>query len=147
MNNKGFSLIELLLVLALVATVSISSILVFNETSKTTKEQRIISTYLDIQRAAKIYLDLNDAWSNEFNANDEVYVTIGELTSKNYVNHSFGKSVQELNIPSSYLVKVYITDNGNGYVDTCIIDIKDDDSEQCISDSDGESGEGKCCNK
>lgn len=134
MNNKGFTLTELLLVLALVATISIGSVISINSVLNNTKDNNIASIYVALQKAGLLYIDLNKDWNEELNENNEVYVTIGELISKNYINSSTLKSVNNMDIPSSYSVKAYVTEKG--HVDTCIIYIIDEE-EICISNSEG----------
>lgn len=146
MSKKGFTLVELLLVLVLVSVISVSAVVVFEQTKDNVSVEEEINMYLDLQRASKIYLDLNDSWARAFNENDEVYISVGELKSKNYINTSLKRDINDYELPDHYLVKVYITDNGNGYVDTCILNITDTGSE-CISDSDGNIKPGSCCNK
>lgn len=150
MNKKGFTLIELLFVIVIVSIITVSSIVIFNQTSEVSAEEKRKNAYLDIQRAAKLYMDLNESWVKQFNERDRVHIAIGELESKNYVSTSLGEMYSEEKIPSYYLVKVYVTNNGKGFVDTCIIDTNDNDgnsNERCIADSDGNINPNTCCNK
>ena len=152
MNKKGFTLVELLFVLVIVSIISVSAIVIFNQTSEVSSEEKTRNAYLDIQRAAKLYIDLNDSWVKQFNERDRVYIAIGELESKNYVSTSLGDMFSEEEIPSYYLVEVYVTNNGKGFVDTCVIDAGDDGESstvKCIADSDGNINPNKniCCKK
>ena len=145
MNKNGFSLIELLFVIVIVATISVSSVVLFNKTTEKSMDEEKKGIYLDIERAALLYVDLNETWLNEFNENNLVYLTVGELTTKNYISKNVITRIKNANIPSYYLVKIYITDNGNGYVDSCIVDIEENGNEKCIANSDGISS--NCCDK
>jgi len=144
MNNKGFSLIELLLVIAILVTVTVSSTIIFNETTNTFKNQKISNAYLDIQRAAKIYIDLNESFNNELNTERVAHVQIGELVNKNYLNNSFDDPYSELGINYSDYVKIYITNLANGgYIDSCVVNADG----KCKADSDGNINPKVCCNK
>ena len=106
--KNGFTLVEILLVVALVAIISVSSIIIFERSSSSTNEEKLIKTYVDIQRAAIIYMDLNSTWLESFREEKSLTVKIGLLQNENYIDLNIKNPVTKTNIPSDYLVKVYV---------------------------------------
>ena len=106
--KNGFTLIELLLVITLVAIFSVSTMLVYNNVLKSNEETELNKIYSDVQRAAKLYVDLNDNALSNFNENGVVYITLGELESRNYIENNLKNPVNKEVFPYNYYVKVYI---------------------------------------
>jgi prepilin-type N-terminal cleavage/methylation domain-containing protein len=142
--KNGFTLIEILLVVALVAIISVSSIIIFERSSSSTNEEKLIKTYVDIQRAAIIYMDLNSTWLESFREEKSLTVKIGLLQNENYIDLNIKNPVTKTNIPSDYLVKVYVAGNNEEeYLNSCIIKYNADDA-VCIANNSGKPC--GCCN-
>ena len=65
MNKKGFTLIELMVVIAILAVVSASTIVIFDNTDKNTADSELRATYTGIQRDAILFMDLTDSWREQ----------------------------------------------------------------------------------
>ena len=67
MNKKGFTLMELLVVIVIVAVVSVGATISFGTVDDNTAIKERINQFKEIQRSANLYLDLNDqATINQF---------------------------------------------------------------------------------
>lgn len=143
MKNDGFTLIELLVVLVLTAVISTGSAMIFSKSNSDTNEEDLRGKYREIQRAANIYIDLNDSWRMTLNENRSVSIKLGELKSSNYVAKNFKNSVTKEEFPNNYIVKLYIASNGdNEYLDSCIVRYSNG-QEVCVANSKGNACE--CC--
>ncbi len=164
MNKNGFTLIELLVVLSIVAIATIGSILAFEQTNADSSKQELKDTYLKVQRAAQVYLDINDSWRNQFNEKGVVFLRISELKSGNYVDSDLYDPTTFEGIPNNYVVITYIDSQNENHisqytasntdstiqtstrsydiVDTCIVEM-DGSDQKCISNSNGDPCE--CC--
>ena len=91
--KNGFTLIELLIVITLVATISVSSMIIFDQTQATTNEEKLVKTYLDIQRAASLYIDLNDSYLKEFREEKTISVKLDTLQSNSYLKKTISNPV------------------------------------------------------
>ena len=148
MNSRGFTLIELLLVIVIVAMLGLSTAIVLKEVQNNNKENLLKEKYVDIQRAAKTYIDLNDSRSLSFSELGIAYVTIGELQSKGYLKSKLIDDVTSKEISANYIVKIFINKPDTlRYIDTCIID----ENKNCVANNEGEfvknseSNIFKCC--
>jgi len=146
MNKKGFTLIELLVVLAIVAVASAGSILVFDRADAESSKKELKETYVRIQRAAKIYLDMNDSWRNQFNDKEYIYIKMSELQNENFIETNLIDPTEYKKIDSNNLIVIYVnrrTEGSKVYesVDSCII--TNDASKKCISNSYGDAC--NCC--
>lgn len=140
MNKKGFTLLELMTVLVIISVVSVSSIIVFDTAND---ESAIVSRrdqYKAIQRDAILFLDMNDTWLSQFVNKGYMFIKLNELQNKNYVNPNLVDPVTYEDIPSHYLVRVYIDDDK---INSCIVETTENDGIRCISNSDGNRCE--CC--
>lgn len=150
MNKKGFTLIELLVVIVIMGVVGTSSMIMFNNIDDDTAEVDRENTYKTIQRSAILYLDLNDDWLQQFKDKKEMFIEMSELMGTNYVSSSLEDPVTNEEIPSNYIVKLYISKDRHGreYMDSCILDkdkLKSSKEESaCVVDSEGKSGK-YCC--
>ena len=124
MNKKGFTLIELLIVIVIMGVVGTSSMIMFNNIDDDTAEVDRENTYKTIQRSAILYLDLNDDWLKQFKDKKEMFIEMSELMGTNYVSSSLEDPVTNEEIPSNYIVKLYISKDRHGreYMDSCILD-------------------------
>jgi len=136
MNKKGFTLIELLIVLAIVSIASAGSILVFDRADSEGSRKELKDTYVRIQRAAKIYLDMNDSWRNQFNSKGYIYLKISELQNENFLEKDLINPVDLEEIDSQNLIYIYVKDN---IVDSCIVT----SSSVCVSNANGDACD--CC--
>ncbi len=147
--KKGFTLMELLVVIVIVGIVTVTTIVLFDRVQNSTEEENLVNIYKDIEYSAKTYLDLNDSWLSTFNENKEVYISLSELQNMNYISNDLVNPITKENIPTSYLVKVYVenVNTTSEYVNTCIINISIDSGNNeivsCIANSNGESN--NCC--
>ena len=151
MNKKGFTLMELLLVIVIMSIVGTSSMIMFDSIDDDTSAEDRKNTYKSIQRGAMLYLDLNDDWLKQFRDKKEIFIEMSELMGNNYVSSTLEDPVSKDEIPSNYIVKLYIAKDrsGNEYMDSCVLDknILNNSSTSnsaCIVDSDGKSND-YCC--
>lgn len=154
MNRKGFTLLELLVVIVIISVVTVSTIINFGTADDDTAELELKENYKTIQRGATIFLDMNDAWISQFTTKNEIFVRLSELQNQNFVSSEIVDPVTYDEIPNSYMVKIYVdknTKNASGEViekvNTCILDIQYDTNGNevafCIANSNGEACE--CC--
>lgn len=147
--KKGFTLVELLIVVVLMAVISTSSIIAFDNIDNDTNETDKVNMYKNVQRSATLYVDLNDDWLNQFMTNKEIFISIGELKNTNYINPELEDPVYHEDIPSNYLVKLYMSkdEQNNEYIDSCVLDsTKLNTKNACVANSDGEEDIACCAN-
>lgn len=141
--KNGFTLMELLVVIVLTAIISAGSAMIFSKSNSDTNEEDLRGKYREIQRAANIYVDLNDSWRNSLNEDRKISIKLGELQASNYVDKNFKNSVTNQAFPSSYIIKLYIASAGdNEYLDSCVVRYSNG-QEVCIANSRGYACE--CC--
>ena len=97
--KKGFTLVELLIVVVLMAVISTSSIIAFDNIDNDTDATDRINMFKNIQRSASLYIDLNDDWLNQFMTNQEIFISLGELKNTNYVNFDLEDPVSHEEVP------------------------------------------------
>lgn len=139
--KKGFTLMELLVVIVIVAVISVSSVLAFGNIDDSTAVKDRINIYKDIQRSAILYVDLNNSWLNQFREKGYMYIGINELINTNHVDSELEDPVTGDKIPRRYLIKIYTAKDkmDNDYIDTCILDKASLSSVYCNKDV------RKCC--
>lgn len=141
--KNGFTLMELLVVIVITAVISAGSAMVFGKSNSDTNEEDLRGKYIEMQRDANIYVDLNESWRSTLNENRVITVKLGELQSANYVPRNFKNSVTKEEFPSNYIIKLYIASIGdNEYLDSCIVRYSNG-QEVCVANSKGYSCE--CC--
>ena len=141
--KNGFTLMELLVVIVLTAIISAGSAMIFSKSNSDTNEEDLRGKYREMQRAANIYVDLNDSWRNSLNEDRKISIKLGELQASNYVDKNFKNSVTNKAFPSSYIIKLYIASAGdNEYLDSCVVRYSNG-QEVCIANSKGYACE--CC--
>lgn len=141
--KNGFTLMELLVVIVLTAIISAGSAMIFSKSNSDTNEEDLRGKYREMQRAANIYVDLNDSWRNSLNEDRKISIKLGELQVSNYVDKNFKNSVTNQTFPSSYIIKLYIASAGdNEYLDSCVVRYSNG-QEVCIANSRGYACE--CC--
>ncbi len=143
MNKNGFTLIELLFVIVIVAAVTASSTIVFNQVTSNTQADDLKNIYSSIERAGKLYVDLNESYNNILIEKGYVTISIITLQSSNSISNKLVNPITNEKIPSYYVVKVFIKDDATlgRYVDTCIIG-SDSSGQICIDDT----GSSTICN-
>ena len=142
MNKKGFTLLELLAVVAIVAIVGISATISFGNIEEDTSDEELKNKYVEIQRAANLYMDLHNNDIEWFLNNKEIYYKIDTLKSENYITSDLLNPVTGKDIDGNYFVKVYMVyDEDNPFIPArtsyCIVEkiIQNGvESEKCIAD-------------
>lgn len=153
MNKKGFTLMELLAVILILAVVSVSSTIAFGNIDDTTAKTELKNKYIEIQRAASLYVDLNDdqPYIHEFSNKGITRITVNELKNNNYIS-DLSDPLSGGDIPLSYTVVIYLTDDK--HIDTCIIESEYEtdatgnaiETKHCVANSKGEFENVVCCN-
>ena len=124
--KKGFSLMELLVVMVIISVISISSSLVFGNINDDSAETDRMNIYKDMQRAALLYLDLNDSSLSQFrdtSNSGKILISLNNLKNLNYVDLELIDPVTNEEFPS-YFIAIYTQKDhmGKDYVNTCILD-------------------------
>ena len=124
--KKGFSLMELLVVMAIVSVISVSSGIMFGNINDDSAETDRMNIYKDMQRAALLHLDLNNAALSQFrNAEFNGTFTIGleTLMNHNYVDIELIDPVTNERFPN-YFVVIYTEKDydGKDFINTCVLD-------------------------
>lgn len=149
MNKKGFTLIELMVVIMILAIVSASSVVIFDNTDKNTADSELRATYTGLQRDAILFMDLTDSWRTQLNSNGYIFIKLNELENQNFVEAGITDPTNYDEIPRDYVVKIYIdekTINGEEKtrLDSCVLDLKNENNPRCVANSDGYPC--NCCN-
>lgn len=119
--KNGFTLMELLVVIVIVAVISVSSVLVFGNIDDSTALTDRKNLYKDIQRTALLYIDLDDKSLYQFRESGQMHVTIAELQEDDYLEELKDPVTGDI-IPPNYLIKIYTANrDGYDYIDTCIL--------------------------
>ena len=84
--KKGFTLIELLIVIVIIAVVTVGATISFSNVNRDTAKENLKDNYVAIQRAASMYIDLNDSWLTQFANRREIFVRLSELKNTNYIS-------------------------------------------------------------
>lgn len=123
--KKGFSLMELLVVMAIVSVISVSSGIMFGNINDDSAETDRMNIYKDMQRAALLHLDLNNAALSQFrNAEFNGTFTVGleTLMNHNYVDIELIDPVTNERFPNYYVIVYTETDHkGDPFINTCIV--------------------------
>lgn len=136
--KNGFTLMEVLLVITIASIVGVSSVVMYETTTNVTKEEKLKSTYVDIQKAASLYMDIDSNALESFRENKYLNVPLSTLESNNYVEDELKNPVDNSDIPSDYVVRMYIANyNSKSYLDSCIIK-RNGAKPICISNSKGD---------
>ena len=144
-NKNGFTLMELLVVISIVAIVGVSSVISFSTIRDDSAEEELANKYMEIQRGANVYLDLHSADQKWFIENRRIDIKLSDLRSENYITNDLSNPVTGFDISDQYYVRICITkdDKSNDVVDSCIID-RTATGVTYIADGYGVSG-GHCC--
>ena len=146
MKKDGFTLLELMIVVLIVAVIGVAATISFSSIDSDTSQLELKNKYLEIQRAANLYLDLHNADLKWIMENKQIDVKIGDLKSENYLTNDLSNPVTGEDISEAYFVRLYIAKDSNNedYVNSCIID-RTSTGIVCIADSYGNSGSGVVC--
>ena len=153
MNKKGFTLLELLVVVAIVAIVSVGATVSFGNIEHQTAEEELRNKYLQIQRAGHLYLDLHNDYLESFVRDRTMYLKLGDLYNENYIDEDIENPVTGEDINLDYYVKMCISgqaSDANQTVKTCVVNrklVNGIESEDIIADNLGnyENFEANAC--
>ena len=84
--KKGFTLLELLGVLAILAFLGVSSVILFGKNNEDITNEDLKNKYREIQQAAILYMDLNDSWLSNFTENGEAFIKLSVLQNENLIS-------------------------------------------------------------
>ena len=130
--KKGFTLLELLAVVLIVAVVGVSATLAFSNIDDDTADEDLKNKYTEIQRAANLYLDLHSSDIEWFMNNRVIYYKLSDLRNENYITDDLSDPVHGDDISTNLYVKLYIASD-NSEVSSCIVD-RLATGEKCIAD-------------
>ena len=127
MNKKGFTLMELLIVILIVSVVSVGAIISFGQVDDTAAKKERANQYAEIQRAASLYLDLHDALLKQFVSDQNTMIKLYTLQEEGYISRDLEDPVTTKEIDNSYSVILYVdTHELDGKevqnVNSCIVD-------------------------
>ena len=126
--KNGFTLMELLVVIVIVSVISVSSVLAFGNIDDSTAIKDRKNIYMDLQRKALLYADLDNSQLRTFRTDRIMDVMIKDLARDEYINEDIEDPVTGEMISQFYIIRLYIADDGtetkkgNEYVDSCIVD-------------------------
>ena len=134
MKKGGFTLLELLAVVTIVAIVGVSATLAFTNIEDETADEELRNIYVEIQRSANLYLDLHSSNLEAFIQQGQLYFKLEELKSENYIDSKLENPVTNEPISGEYYVMLKIND-AKDEVKSCIIDRNHGD--KCIANEVG----------
>lgn len=112
-NKRGFTLIEILIVISIVAVVTISSLALVNKSMENSKERSLEQLYNKIELAAETYLNKNDyLLQNLYNSREPICTKIYTLQNSSLLDFNIKNPVTNETINGSSCVYTYIDDNG-----------------------------------
>jgi len=144
-NKRGFTLMELLVVIAIVGVVGVTSVISFTSIKDDTAEKELRNKYVEIQRGANLYLDLHSIDQNWFMESKRIDIKLSDLRGENYITSDLSNPVTGGEISEEYYVRLCITKDDKNYdtVDSCIIE-RSASGIKYIADSYGNEN-GHCC--
>ena len=142
MKKSGFTLLELLAVVTIVAVIGVSATLAFSNIESETSSEELKNIYTEIQRSANLYLDLHSSDLESFIKLEQLDFKLEELMNQNYIDSKIENPVTHELISGEYYVRLYIK---NDEVGSCIIDRSKNSNEAgwCIANDIGEPE--NCC--
>ena len=144
-NKSGFTLMELLVVVAIIAVVGVSAVISFASIKDETAEKELRNKYIEIQRGANLYLDLHSTDQKWFIESKKIDIKLSDLRSENYITSDLSNPVTGGVISEEYYVRLCIIkdDQNEDVVDSCIIE-RSVSGVKYIADSYGEEN-AHCC--
>ena len=135
--KNGFTLMEELLVITIASIIGVSSVVMYETTTNVTKEEELKNIYIDMQDAAKLYMDIDSNALNSFRENKYLNVPISTLESNNYIDSDLKNPIDNSKISSDYVVRIYVAlKDSKEYLNSCIIK-RNGSSPICVSNSEG----------
>ena len=144
MKKGGFTLLELLTVVAIVAVVGVTATLAFTNIEDNTAEEELENIYVEIQRSANLYLDLHNSDLESFIQLGQLDFKIEELKNENYIDSELENPVTNETISGEYYVRLKIKKDASDNpveVVSCIIDRNKNN--KCIANEVGKPE--NCC--
>lgn len=118
-NRKGFTLIEIIICIGIIAIISLTSIVGFNLISKNIRITKLKEIEDDILTAAKIYLETNDeANANLYQKKNGVILPLTVLVNEGLLDLT--TTDLDLNDVSDEYVVTALSNSGGGTDDGCI---------------------------
>ena len=113
-NKKGFTLIEILIVLVILVTVTTGATIGIKEIQKKSEQRSLKELYTMIETAADTYLSINDENREEL-LNDEITekcIRIYTLQNGGLLKEELSNPVTKKRIPGNLCVISYINEDG-----------------------------------
>ena len=113
-NKRGFTLIEILIVLVVLVTVTAGATIGIKEIQKRSEERNLRELYTMIETAADTYLSINDEYREEL-LNDEITekcLRIYTLQNEGLLKEELFNPVTKKRIPGNLCVISFINDEG-----------------------------------
>ena len=163
MNKKGFTLMELLLVVLIVSIVSVGAVISFTSIDDSTALKERENQNKEIQRSASLYLDLHDSTLKQFINDKYTLIKLYTLQAEGFIDRKLEDPVNKKRINANNSVIIYVKKYYNeaearwvDLVDTCIAntDFVDPpantpcgsttDYYRCVANSHGETSNCDC---
>lgn len=87
MNNKGFTLIELIAIIIIISAITILSFSSLTNTLKKTQLKEVEDYKLKVATAAQIYVETDLMRYEPFNSGTHIDITIEELINRGYLKN------------------------------------------------------------
>ena len=112
MNRKGFTLIEIIVSVGLLALIGVAVGISLNKTFKN-QEKMNYQEYVDkVKSAALLYANNSTEITNELNSNASFKILkVGELINNGYINESLENPETKAKIKDDEEVKIYYNEN------------------------------------
>ena len=113
-NKRGFTLIEILIVVVVLVTVTAGATIGIKEIQKRSEERNLRELYTMIETAADTYLSINDEYREEL-LNDEITekcIRIYTLQNGGLLKEELSNPVTKKRIPGNLCVISYINEDG-----------------------------------
>lgn len=128
-NQKGFTMIELLATLVIIAIISTLTITAFSSYIKTTKEQKLKISEDSIQEASILYVKEYKEVLEKNNTNNTYCITVEELIQKGYLK----ENILDNQIKKISYIKIYKNEDNLTYETSSLITSSDKYNQECIT--------------
>lgn len=117
MKNKGFTLIEILVVIVLITSITVIAIVSFNNVSSSKKKEAYEDVKKQVEEAGEEYYKANEYLLSKVEDNSDSYarVSLGKLVSEDYLNKVTNPVTGKTLSDCSY---VEVTKKNGGYIYT-----------------------------